>query len=219
MKNRIKIVFVTILFLILLLLTGYLLFVIYYSKGFGVNTWINGVYCTGKSVEEVNSELLSQIEAPIVIIKDDENEYAIDFATVGYEADFSLALHSYQRRQNAFCWLEDMSVYKAISLMPVTAYDEALLKEAFLTLPPIQAQIMRAQDFYLQYTEESGYRLYDGLSHRLDAEETFEQLTDLIATGQTVIAMEEIACFYDKPLSAEQWKLQFLWEKVGLKPH
>ena len=36
------------------------------------NTWINGVYCTGKTAEEVNSELLSQIEAPIVRVTDKE---------------------------------------------------------------------------------------------------------------------------------------------------
>ncbi len=33
----------------------------YYKDRFGYNTWINGVYCTGKSLNEVNEELKKQI--------------------------------------------------------------------------------------------------------------------------------------------------------------
>ena len=29
----------------------------YYSSGFSYGTWINGVYCTGKSINEINDEL------------------------------------------------------------------------------------------------------------------------------------------------------------------
>ena len=32
----------------------------YYSEGFPCCCWINGVYCTGKSVETVNNELKSK---------------------------------------------------------------------------------------------------------------------------------------------------------------
>ena len=55
-----------------LILTGavYLLISAYYRNGYSINTWMNGVYCTGKTAAEVNSELLSQIEAPIVTVTD-----------------------------------------------------------------------------------------------------------------------------------------------------
>ena len=53
-------------FLLMFLLGGMLLglggllgLTLYYRSNFPVNTWINGVYCTGKSIEQVNEELVS----------------------------------------------------------------------------------------------------------------------------------------------------------------
>ena len=34
----------------------------YYKDGFNYGTWINGVYCTGKSINEINEELLAEKE-------------------------------------------------------------------------------------------------------------------------------------------------------------
>ena len=70
MKKIIRNTLFGIFVLLVLLFAGYFLLACYYHQGFSLNTWINGVYCTGKSVEEVNSELLSKVEAPIVIMKD-----------------------------------------------------------------------------------------------------------------------------------------------------
>ena len=50
-------------------LAVYFLLAYYYKDGFCLNTWINGVYCTGKTVEEINAELLSETEAPIIVIQ------------------------------------------------------------------------------------------------------------------------------------------------------
>ena len=66
MKKTTKRLVLAVLLFLLLLLTGYFILAFYYREGFSVNTWINGVYCTGKTVEEVNSELLLRTEAPIV---------------------------------------------------------------------------------------------------------------------------------------------------------
>lgn len=57
MKKTTKRLVLAVLLFLLLLLTGYFILAFYYREGFSVNTWINGVYCTGKTVEEVNSEL------------------------------------------------------------------------------------------------------------------------------------------------------------------
>ena len=50
-----------VILLILLCAGAYLGIAFYYMDGFSLGTWINGVYCTGKSVEEVNEELISRL--------------------------------------------------------------------------------------------------------------------------------------------------------------
>ena len=42
----------------LILIGAYFGMAAYYSQRFCYGTWINGVYCTGKSVSEVNEELI-----------------------------------------------------------------------------------------------------------------------------------------------------------------
>ena len=62
MKSKAKpFIMIGVLFL-LFLCVGYLLIAFYYRNSFSFNTWINGVYCTGKTVEEVNTELLAKTE-------------------------------------------------------------------------------------------------------------------------------------------------------------
>lgn len=96
MKKTTKRLVLAVLLFLLLLLTGYFILAFYYREGFSVNTWINGVYCTGKTVEEVNSELLLRTEAPNIVIVDREGtEYTISLAEADYQADYSNVLESY----------------------------------------------------------------------------------------------------------------------------
>ena len=53
-----------------LILAGFLALGMYYRNNFPVNTWINGVYCTGKTVEEVNRELAAQTQLPVLTLQD-----------------------------------------------------------------------------------------------------------------------------------------------------
>jgi hypothetical protein len=59
----------------------------FFHSRFAPGTWINGVYCTGKTAEEVNAELLSQIEAPCVYIADGKGvEYQVELAELDFQA-------------------------------------------------------------------------------------------------------------------------------------
>ena len=57
MKRYIKITIGSLFILCLMLGLGYLGLSVYYENGFLIQTYINGIYCTGKSVEAVNQEL------------------------------------------------------------------------------------------------------------------------------------------------------------------
>lgn len=48
MKKTTKRLVLAVLLFLLLLLTGYFILAFIIREGFSVNTWINGVYCTGK---------------------------------------------------------------------------------------------------------------------------------------------------------------------------
>ena len=124
MKKTTKRLVLAVLLFLLLLLTGYFILAFYYREGFSVNTWINGVYCTGKTVEEVNSELLLRTEAPNIVIVDREGtEYTISLAEADYQADYSNVLEHYRQEQNPFLWVDNVLFHSRRELSPTVTVD------------------------------------------------------------------------------------------------
>ena len=54
----------------IVLLTGaYFFFTFYYSHGFTCGVWVNGIYCTGYGVEEINDILASRNAYTEVVVR------------------------------------------------------------------------------------------------------------------------------------------------------
>ena len=216
MKKIIRIVLFGIFILLMLLFAGYLLLAYYYRQGFALNTWINGVYCTGKSVEEVNSELLSKVEAPIVIMKDKSGrEYEIRLEEVDYKVDYLTPLQKYMQDQKALLWIDNVTFHKNHNVMPMATYDGNKLKEVFYHLPPIVEEQQKIEDYFVAWNSETGtYCLYDNLSGRMDIEKAYTCLTSAIDAGENVVDLSLLDCYYDIPLKQEQEQIKCLWEKL-----
>lgn len=204
------------IFLLLIpVIAAYFLLAYYYKDGFCLNTWINGVYCTGKTVEEVNAELLSKMEAPIIIITDkDGAQYAIDMAELGFEGDFAAPLNRYQEEQNALLWINNITFQPRHEVAPVIAYDEQLLREAFDKQDFVKAETQHFIGYVLSCNWKNGYYLYDGLKDRLDVEKAFAALQQAIAAGEYELDLKQAECYYDIPMTEEQNATKQLWEKV-----
>ena len=170
MKRKIRIVLFIRLFLVFFLFLGYLILSYYYRQGFSLNTWINGVYCTGKSVEEVNSELLSKVEAPIIHITDEKGrDYEINLSKTGYQADFLVALQQFKQEQNPYLWIDNVTFHKNHKVLPLIHYDAESLKDAFCNLEPIKEELQKKAEFSIVWDENTKvYQLCDNLSARLD---------------------------------------------------
>ena len=97
----------------------------YYADGFSYDTWINGIYCTGKSISEVNEELLKQCYyTGLTIIASDGKSYTIPAEQVELSFDFSEALNVYLERQNPYLWIDNLIGEKSDKkLDPAIRYD------------------------------------------------------------------------------------------------
>lgn len=210
-----KLVLLTILIGMLFMFLGYFLLAFYYRTGFSLNTWINGIYCTGKSVEEVNSELLLQTKAPMIQVTDKEGKtYNIDLKDAGYEADYLTALKRYMEEQNPYLWLDNITLHRNHDLQPNETYDMDALRELFYCLEPVANQMNRKVEFSLSRDEEQGWVLKDGFRGRLNEKRAFEALVEKVNAGERKISLEELGGYYDLPLTAKQERLQELYEKA-----
>ena len=84
MRKAARILLLIVLCGLLVVLSGGLALGMYYRNNFPVNTWINGVYCTGKTVEEVNAELAaSTVLSDITVLDLSGRRWILDPESVG----------------------------------------------------------------------------------------------------------------------------------------
>lgn len=215
MKRKAKIGLLVILLLLLLLFAGYFLLAFYYRDGFCLNTWINGVYCTGKSVEEVNEELLSCMEAPVVVVTDGNGEnFSLDLGQMEYQGDYIVNLQHYMEEQNSLLWVDNIPFHRNHKLTPSITYNEEMLWEAFKEAEAIKQESGRVEEYILARNGKDGYFLYDGLSDRIDVSKAFLVLKESIDEGEYNLDLGTADCYYDIPMTEEAKKTKILWQKI-----
>lgn len=129
-----------ILLIIISILMMYLGLAYYYREGFSYNTWINGVYCTGKTVEEVNAELKAEsLYEGLTITTGDGKSYAVLPEDVSMRLDYVQSLNNFQKEQHPLLWIDNLigkSGQKEIP--PRMTYDEAAFEALVKQLPFLQ---------------------------------------------------------------------------------
>ena len=200
---------------ILLTAAVFLLLALYYRNSFPVNTWINGIYCTGKTVEGVNRELSAEAETPVVRILDETGDiYLLDMAQTDYMADFTEPLEEFIHRQNPLLWVQNIMLNKSHVMSPKAAFDEDKLRDMIDELEIVQRDQDRSSEVSIYFSEEEGWQLNNGLKSRLNTEVLFEQIVECVADGSYEVGLEQADCIYDVPPTPWQMTVLELWDKV-----
>ncbi len=123
------------------LMGTYIGLAVYYHNAFAYGTWINDVYCTGKSIQEVNDALVRGFTYDGLTVYDrDGNSYFISAEAVGYRFDFMKALEAYQKQQNPWMWIESLLHGDSTQLTPVVSYDGQALADILDQIPFLKAE-------------------------------------------------------------------------------
>ena len=101
MKTVLKHLAIILCIVLVSLMATYIGLAIYYHNAFAYGTWINNVYCTGRSIEEVNEDLVRDFSYDgLTVFDKDGNSYRIAAEEIGYQFDFIKALEIYKKQQN-----------------------------------------------------------------------------------------------------------------------
>lgn len=210
--------FLVLIFLcgMLVLLGGFLALGMYYRNNFPVNTWINGVYCTGKTIEQVNGELAAQTEVPDVVIADGAGrEWLLPSGELGLYPDYTSVLKEYMRKNATALWMNNMKEPAVAELEPAQyGWDEGKLEEQLTALAFVREESLREEGCSIRLDREQGYYLYDGNSKRLDIEKMLAAVKKSLAGGELSIDLSAENCYQDLEDRPEDTKQRLLWARL-----
>lgn len=204
--------------LILLLFAGGIYFGLakYYAGGFSYGTWINGIYCTGKSVEEVNEALLAQFTVTEIEISfGDGTIETIALEDISYSVDYKEQLEAYKDKQNPYLWMENLWKGKkhATELLPDISFDTEKLFYEIDQLTPVTKEEQKTNKRVEIIKTKNGYELINEKEHVLNKALLQEQIIKALANGEYQIVVGE-ECYTDLSLNAKEKEVLLLWEKV-----
>lgn len=195
---------------------------LYYRRTFPVNTWINGIYCTGKTVEQINAELLKSEpakggETSLVVIPGVGGEpEAIGMEAAGIYPDYTGVLREYLRQSTGGFWPGQLREAASTELTAVAyAWDEDKLWAEFASLDMVAEERAKKDGVFLGYDEEAGYYLQDGNTGRLDIKKAYDYLKGCLMRGDTAIDLALGDCRYDREDTAQDREQRELWQKIS----
>lgn len=189
----------------------------YYAGGFSYETWINGIYCTGKSINEVNDELLKQCYyTGLTIIASDGKSYTVPADQVNLSFDFSEALNLYLERQNPYLWIDNLiGDASDKKLEPAMLYDTDAFERLIDSFSLFDGKSDAGRRLEIA-KGETGYYLLDERRHILNETKTRKAIRDAFEGREPFLDLEETGCYEDFPLTAQMERDIALWEKLKI---
>ncbi len=219
---------VSMIAILALIIAGYLGIAFYYTQGFSFGTWINGIYCTGKSVEEVNALLAKQPEARELNVaypfRDGKKLSEEAYLRSRFELDGSMVTQDYTKplqkllmRQKPLLWFENLleanGGYEVLPEIALTEEGKKQLEEQFLSGKEVQAEQKREAVIRLKPDEKLGFVLYDGKSNRLNVQNALAECIAAIETGEESIVLSE-NCYDSEELDVTEKEQVKLYEEL-----
>ncbi|MDE5938418.1 MAG: L,D-transpeptidase/peptidoglycan binding protein [Lachnospiraceae bacterium] len=197
------------------LMATYLGLAVYYHNAFTYGTWINGIYCTGRSIQEVNDELVKDFTYEGITVKDkDGNSYVISAEEISYQFDFKKALEIYQKRQNPWMWIDSLMGGRRVELAPVVSYDREAFEACFDALPFCQDKRTDKDRRVTITRTPQGYALVNERTDVLFTEQARGAVLSAIEASEREVSLLDEGCYHDLELTAQMHETIAVWEKL-----
>ena len=206
----------TILMIVLLILvTGYLTLSLYYMNRFPYGTWINQIYCTGKSVEQVGDILSQQNEYKGITVTDKKGDtFIIRASDIGLRADYMTTLQKDMDMQNPFAW--GIHLMKG-SYRNITAdyfFDTDQLNR-IISKWPLWDKSDSDRTVTIVSTQ-NGYQLQNQMTDIPVKSSIMEAVRNAIASGKKELNLADIAgCYQDQKLTESMQSVCNTYSKIA----
>lgn len=215
-KNLITIICITMFLTVVILFAAYMGLASYYKGGFSYGTWINGIYCTGKTVDEVNKELLkSYTYEGLTVYNKEDYSYEIKSEDVDFSFDFKAALDIYLKKQNPYLWIDNLFVSKSRQLVPIIDYDKNKFSQILDSIPFLADEAENSDREVYITKSYAGYELINERSDVLNIEKAKTEIEQSFIQTQKELHLSDRQCYEDLPLTDKMQEDLALWDKIN----
>lgn len=187
----------------------------YYKGGFSPGTWLNGVYCTGKSIEQVNEELLDGYTyKDLTIIDIEGKKELLSFQDMEMKADFTFSLNTLLNGQNPYLWIENLSGKNSLEVEPAVYLEEEKALRKIGELDCLRNVKPREERNVSIIKGPQGYRLVNEMENVIVPDRVRGKVLEAIRNGQRELNLVEAGCYENLSLTVQMLETRSLWEKI-----
>ena len=205
--------------IVILLAAVYIAIGIYFQSHFPFHTVINGVDCSGKSVEDVEALITREVEKYQLTITGREGvKDTIGSAQIGLYPEFDGSLQALLKARSGFAWPASLFRETSTELETMVNYDEEKLAEATKGLAFFDAANVKApEDAHIsEYQENKGYEVVPEVEGTtVDEKLLKEALKNSIMNLQSALSLEESDCYQQPSLRSDDAAMTSLVEKLN----
>lgn len=172
----------------------------YFKNHFYFNTNINGHSVSGKTVDEIENELMKKSEKYVLQLKELDNKTEeIKGKDINLKYDIEGKVQAVKDKENPFAWISSIFKKKEYKLDNAIIYDNALLDEAITKLSAMDLNnVVEPKNPVLEY-KDGKYNIIDEVEGNKLKEDVFkEKIIEAINGQQASIDLENLNC-YEKP--------------------
>jgi len=172
---------------------------LYFTNHFHFGSIINGINVSGKTVEEAESKLSSEINLYTLELDERGNvTEKIKAADIGLKHD-SNKIKELKDKQNPFSWISTIFKKDESDASKIVTYDEELLNKTLNNLACINnSNVVEPKDASFEYKDGSYGIIDEDLGNKIDKNALHDAVGDAILNGKTKLDLN-LSDVYEKP--------------------
>lgn len=217
MRRSTKILWGILISLLGILLLIYIFIAFYYKERFYFGSLINNIDYSGKTVEEVEENIASEIALySITITGRDGLKETIAAQDMNYRYVSDGQIHALKEEQNPFMWPFSYFNEEYKEMTATCEYDRDLLLEVIDNLSFFQKEnTVSPKDAFIDYDGEKYYIEKEVLGTTLKKKKVIELIEASIDSNEEEISLEEAGCYKEPSIYSNEKKLTKAVKKLN----
>ena len=164
----------------------------YFSTHFYFGSVINGINASGKTVEQLNKEILLKSETYTLELKERNGvKEQIKAVDIGLKYNAEGKIQVLKDSQNSFMWIHGLFNEKSSEINGMVSYDEKLLKKHFDELSCFDSKnLIEPQNASFKYLDKSYVIVNEIMGNKVKSDVLYVNIVNAILKGETTLNLE-----------------------------